>query len=443
MAVFLLAVLAFFSAAGTFVAQGEKSAFYREHYGAFWGNLFLALGIDNLYYAPWFILLLALVAVNLIISNVRRWDCLVRTERGVKVAVGSLFFTKSQKAHRLDASSNIDGAAAAVDKGLRSLGYRIRKEAKDRESYWYAEKGGLRKWGSLMTHTGILVVFIGVIYGHLPGMGFKGMANLSLPGLETLFPSTYEIRQAGFSIRLLDTGSRSDEKGRPTDFFSTVEVIDGGRKVKEKTIRVNDPLEYKDVKLYQSNFGVVGFTLQVKGPDGKDYTVEVPLSPDGIPQLEDPQQVGKTRIFLFLHKFFPHMAEENGEVVNKSMNYDNPAARVVIYENFSRDRFNEAKAKAWVSRDKPLKYQGYTVMLGKIASYTGLSYRKDPGVPCVWTGFLITTLGLMMSFYISERTVRALLLPGEKNSLFVITNSRLDEGFERELTTLRDAVREA
>jgi cytochrome c biogenesis protein len=256
------------------------------------------------------------------------------------------------------------------------------------------------------------------------------------------FTGTLDVKQAGFSIRLLDTGSKSDEKGRPLDYYSRVEVLEGGRRIFEKTLRVNDPLEYKGVKFYQSNYGVLGFNLDVKNPAGRLTTMPIKLTPEGVPDVAGPEQVEGTNLFVFLHNFYPDMAEKDGKVTNLSMNYDHPAAQVFIYENFSMDHGNQYKAKGWVSSGNPLKYKNYTVSMGDLVNYTGLQYRKDPGIQVVWTGFMITILGLFMSFYLTNKTMRLLLKKdGKSTAAYLLTYSSLQEGFEREIESIKKALK--
>lgn len=430
MAVFLLVLCAFSSAIGTLLPQNQESGFYLKNYGHLWGGLILALHLDNLYYALWFIVLLALVAINLIISNMRRLESLRRGSRDVKAALGIPFFVSSPHSSKMKIPADCERAQASLENSLRSLRYSLVKEQEDQNVYYYAHKGIIRRWGSIVTHTGILVIFLGVIYGHLPGMGFMGMATLSTEGHE----GTFEL--PGFSLKLLETGAKFNEQGRPTDFYSRVEVFEGGARVLEKTIRVNDPLEYRGIKFYQSSYGVQGFSLNVNEPDGKKERIPIGLGPGGIPQVTFPIQVGGTNIFLFLHHFYPDLAERDGKMVNLSMNYNNPGAHVYVFEDFSMDRRNQWKARGWVSAGAPLTYDGLVVEMGDLIRSTGLQYRKDPGVPLVWLGFVITTLGLFMSFYSVEKTIRIVLIP-ETGEMYVQTSSRLAEDFERELSAIK------
>ncbi len=434
MAVILLVVVAFFSALGTFIPQAQPPDYYLRAYGFTWGKLLLALSIQHIYYAPWFIALLALVALNLVISNFRRLESLRQRRRKLKVAPGIPFFLNSPKSLKIDTTLDGEAVEKNVESLLASLGYSVRKEAQAGDLYFYAEKGGIRRWGSLVTHIGILFVFLGVIYGHLPGMGFAGFVQLTNEGQYS------EKKMPGFTLRLLDTGSRHNEAGRPTDFYSRVEILENGIRVIDKTIRVNDPLEYRGIKFYQSSFAVLGVLLKVKEPDGSIDAVPAWLGPDGTLQMDMPVQAGKSGLSIFVHRLYPDLAEKDGARVNLSMNYDNPGAEVFIFRDFDRQEGTRWKARGWVSRGNPLKYDGCEVEMGDVVSCTGLQYRKDPGVPLIWLGFLFSTAGLIMSFYFFEKNIW-IFHHRETGIIYVQTNSRLEEDFERELGRLKKLLR--
>lgn len=430
MAVILLVVVAFFSALGTFIPQAQPPEYYLRAYGFTWGKLLLALSIQHIYYATWFIALLALVALNLVISNLRRLASLRQGRRELKVAPGIPFFLNSPKSLKIDTTLDGEAVEKNVESLLASLGYSVRKEAQAGDLYLYAEKGGIRRWGSLVTHLGILFVFLGVIYGHLPGIGFSGFVQLTTERRHS------EKEMPGFTLRLLDAGSKHNEAGRPTDYYSHVEILENGARVADKTIRVNDPLEYRGIKFYQSSFGVLGVTLKVKEPDGSIDVIPAWLGPNGTLRTGIPVQAGKSGLSLFVHRLYPDLAEREGAAVNLSMNYSNPGAEVFIFRDSDRQEGARWKAQGWVSPGKPLRYDGCEVEMGDVVSFTGLQYRKDPGVPLVWLGFLISTAGLVMSFYIIERSIR-LLHHRETGILYVMTNSSLEEDFDREIRGLR------
>ncbi|MBQ9579409.1 MAG: cytochrome c biogenesis protein ResB, partial [Ottowia sp.] len=70
-AVALLAVVGIVAAIGTVVPQGEGLGAYINKFGAFWGTLFVRLGLGQVYSAWWFLLILALLVASTALCLVR------------------------------------------------------------------------------------------------------------------------------------------------------------------------------------------------------------------------------------------------------------------------------------------------------------------------------------------------------------------------------------
>lgn len=66
--------------------------------------------------------------------------------------------------------------------------------------------------------------------------------------------------------------------------------------------------------------------------------------------------------------------------------------------------------------------------------YTGLQVAKDPGVPIIWAGCILITLGLMIAFFLSHRRVWARVRPADRGGVEVFLGgnaSRNRIAFER------------
>ncbi|MBI2252724.1 MAG: cytochrome c biogenesis protein ResB, partial [Armatimonadetes bacterium] len=261
LAVFMVVILAIVSALGTLIPQGESHRFYIQKFGEALGHLILKIGFSDLYHQSWFLFLLFLLGINLIVSNIRRYKNLINQARFLKVNLGTLFFQKSKNIKIFKNSLNLEEAQKKLEEILKSLHYKIKKE-KDQNGniFYYAQKGVFKKWGSFYTHLGILIIFLGAIYGNLPGKGFSKYANISEG-------ETFKVPEGNFSLKLKKFTLKFDQKGRPLDFASVVDLLDFNNKlVLSKTIRVNNPLEYQGIKFYQSNYGVDNIQMEITSP---------------------------------------------------------------------------------------------------------------------------------------------------------------------------------
>jgi cytochrome c biogenesis protein len=241
------------------------------------------------------------------------------------------------------------------------------------------QKGSLSKYGVLLIHTSIMLILIGGFVGLVAG--FKGFMVLQKGDTKdsiTIGGERPHERPLGFSLKCKDFQVSFYPNGAPKDYVSTVEVIEGGNTIFEKQIRVNDPLSYKGIHVYQASYGKtpsflfnIGgerVTLKERETFRKDDLVMMPI-----------------RFEQNIHNFGP------GVLVAY---LDRREPRTVWFLK-NMDRFNERN------------FQGTPVRLEDVQEelYTGLSISKDPGVWIVWAGFACILIGLYINFFMYYRRI--------------------------------------
>lgn len=174
------------------------------------------------------------------------------------------------------ASLYIALAACVVRRG-RALILRTLRGHRRTPQYW-------GEWGSWLFHTSFFLLLVAVVWGK--ATGFEGIVTITegeratetRTGFDTLREGfLFDGRHAGFQVALDRFHAGYQPNGAPSDFVSTVTVYDGGRRVETRDIRVNDFLAYRDVDLYQQDYGWAPH-LVVRNPDGR-------VVYDGHPQL--------------------------------------------------------------------------------------------------------------------------------------------------------------
>jgi cytochrome c biogenesis protein len=414
LATWLLLVLALACSVGTFLPQGEKPEEYLKTLGSTWGGLVLRLGLHQMYTSPWFLAILALLCLNLAVSIQRRVARLRREEAAVKVAVPVEGLARIGQ--RLRLKEGLPQAAARVEAALRGLGMRWRQARSEATVYYYAERGGWRRWGSTWAHLGFLLVFLGALVGRWPGLGYQGYLY-ARQGQVAAVTAGEEGPQTGMRLRIHRFTVLADDEGRPRDFACDVELLDGSRSVERKTIRVNDPLVYGLVTFYQSGYGLGGFRLALTGT-GKDphKVVEIPTGPKGELSMQDSVLRTPRGSFLLVSRFYPHARPTSGEPEPVSTMPVAPAAE--IYE-MGGD--GQARSLGWLMPGQSLRASdGTTVELAGLVVYTGIQYRRDPGYPLVAAGFVVSTAGLFLSFYLAHRRLRVALVESPQGTLCYI-----------------------
>jgi len=237
-------------------------------------------------------------------------------------------------------------------------------------------KLNLYMWGSFLAHLSILLIFVGAIYGSM--FGFLGTAAINKG-------SMYFEPHGSFFIKLNDFNAKFDKFGRPLDFTSDLSIFENNKEVLRKTIYVNNPLEYKGIKLYQSSYGLNGF-LGVT----QDRKTEI------IPIYKGSCAVfSKTGQMFLIEELFPDISSIHGSEIKT---YEPIMPIALIYAHDERG-FEEI---GWITQSNSVKWKNYNLKLGSVTEYTGLQIKKDPGVLIVYFGFLVLVVGLGVMLYVKH-----------------------------------------
>ena len=260
----VLILLAATSVIGTLIPQNAEPRAYQQAYGPLLSELLRVLGMFDMYHSWWFQLLLGILAVNIVVCSLNRWRATMRLLRSPDIAPelkqrteGTQVFTVPQgpatvaKAYETFISRRFSRTCVEENGGV----YQIR-----------AEKGRWTRTGVYVVHLSVLVLLVGALIGSI--FGFDGFVTIP----EGASASTIHLRKSereiplGFEIRCNDFDVSYYDSGAPKEFRSKLTIIDGGRPVLDQDIIVNDPLNYKGVRIYQSSYGRMA-------PEAMDLTV--------------------------------------------------------------------------------------------------------------------------------------------------------------------------
>jgi len=279
--------------------------------------------------------------------------------------------------------------------------------------------------GSLVFHLSFFVLLAGILYGK--AFGFAAFVDVvegqSLVEARASYDQIEEgvffnpSQHRGFEVKVKDFKVTYFPDGRPSDFISHVEVLDGNRKVDEKRIRVNDYLNYQDIKFYQASYGWAP-EVRVSAPDGRKV-YDQPVIFFGDPKLSNgvlkvpsagppPDQLGGLMFMV------PDIRDVNGASSPGSANPNNPALLLRLFKGdlradraqnvYQLDTSRMAQVyKGGVSLgETAVLPNGYTFSFPRLLRYTGLQVTYDPGLPIIWASFVLMLGGLIVRLYIAS-----------------------------------------
>lgn len=274
-AIFILLLIAFGSSFGSFIEQDESLLFYQENYpslkpiyGFIDWKIITNLELDHVYRAWWFLSLLIVLGICLVSCTItRQFPLFINSKEYIfkkeKKSFQSLpFFVKIQ---------NIFYIKETILLKLQQMNFYLYQN----ENLIYGYRGLIGRISPILVHLSLIIILIGSSFGAFNN--FK--AQEVLPKGE-LFHIQNPIKVGWFTSLPNITTRVNDfwveyQENKIHQFYSNLSILDNyGNEIKQQTISVNNPLRYKNVDFYQSDWNLLGVRVK-KIKENKIY--EFPL----------------------------------------------------------------------------------------------------------------------------------------------------------------------
>ena len=415
LAIILLLAIAVFSILGTVIEQGQTLAFYQENYpedpalfGFLSWKVLLIAGLDHVYRTWWYLSLLLLFGASLTACTFTRQITALRW-----FSRTWNFYSKPRQFEKMALSTEL-GETSLQDliPQLEQRRYRIF----EKDNMLYAHKGLVGRIGPIVVHASMLLILLGAIYGAMTGF----FAQEIVPSGQTF--RIQNIFDAGpwaaaqipkdWSVKVNDFWIDYSPEGRVEQFYSDLSVLDdGGEEVKRKTVWVNEPLRYKNVTMYQADWGIAAVRVKVNNSP----IFQLPMG-----EIETPS--GK-----LWGSFVPTKTDMSDGV---SLIAKDLQGTQLIYDK-------TGQLVSTVREGRSVDVNGVTLSVIKVIGSTGLQIKADPGIPMVYLGFGLLMVGVLMS-YVSHSQVWALQ---EGSSLYIGgRTNRAQVAFEGEFVNVLDTL---
>ncbi|WKK89597.1 cytochrome c biogenesis protein ResB [Diaphorobacter sp. C33] len=305
-AIALLTVICIASVIGTVLKQHEPAVNYVNQFGPFWAEVFLALKLNAVYSAWWFLVILGFLVVSTSLCIARHAPKYLADLRTYKEDIRE----KSLQAFHHKASAELaaetpEAAARRVGQQLVAKGWKVRLQQRQTPAGdgWMvaAKAGAANKLGYIAAHSAIVLVCLG---GLLDGdlvvraqMWFGGKTPYAGSGLISEVKPEHRLSernptfrgnlvvaegtQSGTAILSQSDGVLLQElpfavelkkfivehysTGMPKLFASEIVIHD--RATGEATparVEVNHPVSYRGIEIYQSSFDDGGSEVHLR-----------------------------------------------------------------------------------------------------------------------------------------------------------------------------------
>jgi cytochrome c biogenesis protein len=399
------------------IPSEDPSTYYPQRYGSF-GTLYVQLGLDHLFRSWWWVILLGLLGLSLIVASIDRFIPLYRGLKNQRVTRHERYL-KRQRLFGVTETEHPDEVIEKAKMALKDKHYKIREENGD----LFAEKGRFARWGPYVNHLGLIIILIGGILRFVPGMYLN--EGMWIPeGEQKVIPGTngeYYLTNHKFILETYDKDNPQfkdaiDRVGQVAKNFQsnvTLYKAKGNHvlgekpelvKVKDAQIKVNHPLEFNHIRLYQSDFRTelhkMNFKL-VNKKTGKSYG-------DFSVNLQNPKETYDlgSGYKVILDSYLPDFYfDKKGTPSTKSDVPNNPA---FVFKMISPEHpKGELSFVAIRTNIEPLGTNDYKIAFKSMDTIrvSGISVRKDMTTWIEFLGAILFLIGVGQGMYWSHRRI--------------------------------------
>lgn len=428
MTISLLLILATVSIFGTIIPQNASPQEYLQVYKLSTYKILMILGFLDMYHAPWFFFLLALLSLNLIFCSWKRfkstWKILASSipqdeSRWEKLSPRRLFLN----------SSNGEEILMKIKKFFAKSYPPFKIQRVQHMLFLSAEKGKFSRLGVYFVHLSILIILAGAVIGFYTG--FRGQINIQegekvdkifLKNGQKIFFPGFTLRLENFSVSYYPTGA-------PREFKSVISIFENGQKITTAPILVNQPLSYKGITFYQASYGIVGLNKVILDIEdlysGRKFTIPAFLDKENI-LAENSLSVRLTRFLSDFQGLGPALQI----TISDFQGFEENFLILIDHPDFSAGK----KAKRFQVRVKE-----WTPIY-----FSGLQVTKDPGVEIVWLGCSFMILGFYLTFFNAHRRLWMKLYEVQNGfSLEIVAfSNRERQNLEKEFKELEQSLLE-
>jgi cytochrome c biogenesis protein len=436
-ALLLLGVLALLTLAGTLLVQapaevrGDPRAYsdwldsVRPKYGG-WTGILDTLGLFAVFSSIWFKAGLVLLSASLISCSARNIPRLWRKATNPRMAMTEAFFERAP--HRAGAASTAGpGAALAAVRGsFRSNHFHTMVERHGDEVHICADRFRWGPFGRIVAHLSFVVVLLGATLTATGG--FRD---------ETFAVPVGERKAVGNGTDLsVEAKSFSDSyyaSGEPRDYASKLVLYDRGAPVKSGEVRVNHPMRYEGVSIYQSFFGAA-VVVRAQTADGETvFERGVPLI---FGSKDETHAIGRFALPEQGLTVFA-VAPQSGEVDPR---IGAGQTQLEVY----RTETDSPVGLRVLSQGEPEEIGGLDFTFVRERQYAGLIVARDPGSSLIWIGSTLLVLGICATFFFPHRRVRAVVRKrAEGSEVSVAAIRRRDPAFAVLFEELAEDIKRA
>lgn len=404
----------FYISVGT---EEEKKQYYSDVYGWF-GEIYYALGLSDLYSSLWFQILVLMLGVSIIIASIDRGFPLHKSLTNQRVKRHMNFMKRQRVVANGAVTEHQEQTLELVEQKLKALKYNVRRE----DNAVMAEKGRFSRYGAYVNHVGLIVFIVGVMLHLVPGfyvdesMWLREGETRAIPGMEGYFLKnekfileTYDNDPQGEQLKQGVNTMAKNYQTNVTLYKQADDAVPGQadnlEKVKSYEIRVNHPLKHDGYAVYQMDYRLnelktMMFDLSNKATGESLGQINIDLA-----NPQDEYDLGNDAKVRLMGYYPDFSGFKEGIPQTASQTPNNPAFIFKMYTPETPDG-----ETSFVAIQQTLEPDGENIYKMKFANVemrnmSGLMVRYDKTIPMLFVGGIIFMIGVAIGSYWNHRRI--------------------------------------
>ncbi|MEW6764414.1 MAG: cytochrome c biogenesis protein ResB [Pseudomonadota bacterium] len=472
LAITLLVAVALASIIGTVLQQNQAYGDYLMKFGPYWFEVFRALGLYDVYSAPWFLAILGFLVASTSACVIRNTPGMIREMSDYRLHAQEKSLRGMHEHAEWQVPMSVEAAAIEGRRVLSEAGFDLR-EKRVSEGYLIAgRKGALQRLGYIFTHVAIVIILIGGVLDSRIWLALKEMSgqlkvetravplsqvppeshvspdnpgfrgNVNVPEGEkssVLFLNVrdgYVVQNLPFTIEVKDFRIEHYINGMPKSYESDLVIHDPASPDQpvEQTISVNKPMIYKGHAIYQASFGDGGSRLgmrswQLRGQPGVGQGIQ------GAVFQDIPFTLMGERYTLELNDFrlfnINPVQDESGKVEQKNFG---PSMVFRMRDAAGQAREYENYMSPVVMEGRPVFISGVREKIGEPMRYLYLPADREGSLDTFMAYFArlhdAERVGSAVQVMLEEINPEAAKLPAASESIRTMVSRFVEGGYD-------------
>ncbi|MFZ3170835.1 MAG: cytochrome c biogenesis protein ResB [Carboxydocellales bacterium] len=256
-------------------------------------------------------------------------------------------------------------------------------------------------FGNSILHIGLTIV----VLGGLVSFGYKMSGYVEVTEGETFTEGHqkygtisegpfFNEQHLGFNLTVDKVKSIYSSSGQLDYAISQFTITDSNRESFSATAERGQPFSYRGTTFYYNKSGFAPF-ITIHNPLGQPVLEGYALFSSKWRNNSGEYQMDLTlpgTDLVLKAQFYPDAIVRDGHISSKTMQLANPLIQAIVIEK------EKQIDKLELRPNQAAMFNGWMLEMGDVRFWTGFEVVRDPGAPVIFTGFIISLLGLIVSF---------------------------------------------